>query len=402
MVKFLRSNNTHEKIPYGWHVAPTLDIMKIVMGQSPPSTSYNCEQRGLPFYQGVTDFGALYPSPSVWCTDPRKTTKRSILFSVRAPVGEINITKEKCCLGRGVAALEPKGNDLLYCYYLVKYYKRRFLVYSQGTTYDSINRDQIASTHLPYTKNIREQQKIASILFNIDMLIEITRETINKLNRLKLGLMRRLLTKGVNNTQFKKALSIFGKFELIPYGWHVAPTLDIMKIVMGQSPPSTSYNCEQRGLPFYQGVTDFGALYPSPSVWCTDPRKTTKRSILFSVRAPVGEINITKEKCCLGRGVAALEPKGNDLLYCYYLVKYYKRRFLVYSQGTTYDSINRDQIASTHLPYTKNIREQQKIASILSTFDSSLEAQSLYIKNLSHLKMGLMNELFTGKIRTIV
>ncbi len=218
---------------------------------------------------------------------------------------------------------------------------------------------------------IHEQQKIASILSRVDALIECTQEVVNKAELLKKGLMQELLTRGIGHKKFKRVRGLFGKYDEIPEEWEIKPTAKILQITMGQSPPSESYNKEEKGLPFYQGVTDFGATYPNPMIWCTDPKKTTNdNSILFSVRAPVGEINLTRKKCCLGRGVAALNPIECDLLYCYYLVNHSKKRFLVYSQGTTYDAINQDEIANTKLPYTKNIKEQQKIASILSGVDA--------------------------------
>ena len=90
----------------------------------------NDKNEGLPFYQGVTDFGNIYPNTTMWCSDPKKIAdKNEILFSVRAPVGDINITKNKCCLGRGVASLNPLENNLLYCFYLI-------FNYNDYTNYD--------------------------------------------------------------------------------------------------------------------------------------------------------------------------------------------------------------------------------------------------------------------------
>ena len=164
---------------------------------------------------------------------------------------------------------------------------------------------------------------------------------------------------------------MFDKEIVIPKDWEFIPISKILKITMGQSPPSESYNKEKIGLPFYQGVSDFGNIFSNPTIWCTTPKKIAKEnSILFSVRAPVGEINMTNEKCCLGRGVAALNPIDNNLLYCYYLLIQNKKRFYVYAQGTTYDAINKNEIDNIKLPYVKNINEQQKIASILSKVDA--------------------------------
>ncbi len=85
------------------------DVCELAMGQSPSSNSYNADGEGLPFYQGNADFGEISPIPRVWCTEPKKIAeKNDILISVRAPIGAVNIANEKCCIGRGVAAIRPK------------------------------------------------------------------------------------------------------------------------------------------------------------------------------------------------------------------------------------------------------------------------------------------------------
>ena len=82
------------------------DICEINMGQSPDSSSYNDNNDGLPFFQGNADFGELYPTVRVWCSQPSKVAnKNDILISVRAPIGALNIADCKCCIGRGIAAL---------------------------------------------------------------------------------------------------------------------------------------------------------------------------------------------------------------------------------------------------------------------------------------------------------
>lgn len=84
------------------------DACTLVMGQSPSSNTYNQDGEGLPFYQGNADFGKENPMPRVWCSDPKRTAdKGDVLVSVRAPIGAVNIANDRCCIGRGVAAIRP-------------------------------------------------------------------------------------------------------------------------------------------------------------------------------------------------------------------------------------------------------------------------------------------------------
>lgn len=82
------------------------DVAKIIMGQSPPSSTYNSTGKGLPFFQGKTDFGEMYPTPRVYCTEPNRIAEPGdILITVRAPVGPTNINFVQSCIGRGLAAI---------------------------------------------------------------------------------------------------------------------------------------------------------------------------------------------------------------------------------------------------------------------------------------------------------
>ena len=81
------------------------EICVINMGQSPDSLTYNEKGNGLPFFQGKSDFGDIYPTVRMWCSEPIKIAQeKDILISVRAPIGALNIANCECCIGRGLAA----------------------------------------------------------------------------------------------------------------------------------------------------------------------------------------------------------------------------------------------------------------------------------------------------------
>jgi len=87
-------------------------VSKIIMGQSPPGNTYNEFGEGLPFYQGVTDFGFKYPTRRIFCSVPKRIAeKEDILISVRAPIGPTNVAYEKCIIGRGLAAIRPNSKE---------------------------------------------------------------------------------------------------------------------------------------------------------------------------------------------------------------------------------------------------------------------------------------------------
>ena len=119
------------------------------------------------------------------------------------------------------------------------------------------------------------------------------------------------------------------KIGSIPEEWEFVRLGDgeICQIVMGQSPPSSTYNKIQEGLPFLQGNMEFGEIYPSPSIYCSEPIKIAeKNDVLISVRAPVGEVNISPSKVCIGRGLSAIRcnPNRNKLFVFVLLFKIHR------------------------------------------------------------------------------
>mgnify|MGYP005871280621 CR=1 FL=1 len=100
--------NEEETTPIGWVPATIHEVADTIFGQSPPSSSYNKEGNGLPFFQGKAEFGAKHPIARSWCTEPtREAEAGDILLSVRAPVGPTNVADRHCAIGRGLAAIRP-------------------------------------------------------------------------------------------------------------------------------------------------------------------------------------------------------------------------------------------------------------------------------------------------------
>ena len=98
------------------------DIVEVTMGQSPKSEFYNNEGKGYPFLQGNRTFGFKRPTFDTYTTVMTKIAKAGdIIMSVRAPVGDLNITPVDMCLGRGVCSLRMKNGNQDFLFYLMKY-----------------------------------------------------------------------------------------------------------------------------------------------------------------------------------------------------------------------------------------------------------------------------------------
>lgn len=152
------------------------EVAKIIMGQSPPSSTYNKARIGVPFFQGNADFGDLYPIPRVYCSAPQKVAEPGdILITVRAPVGPTNLNREVSCIGRGLSALRV-GNklDRNYLLYFLRYFEPNLAKLGTGSTFSAISRDDLENILLPLPP-LSEQQRIAAILQKADRLRSLRR-----------------------------------------------------------------------------------------------------------------------------------------------------------------------------------------------------------------------------------
>ena len=150
------------------------DICNINMGQSPASDSYNEDGDGLPFFQGNADFGELYPEVRIWCNAPTKIVEpETLLISVRAPIGALNFSRERSCIGRGLAGITPMpGIELKYVYYCLKGKNAELNAKGTGSTFKAIAKAALGETSVRMISLVEQQE----IIQTIDKLSEVIRQ----------------------------------------------------------------------------------------------------------------------------------------------------------------------------------------------------------------------------------
>ncbi|MCC6063752.1 MAG: restriction endonuclease subunit S, partial [Thermocrinis sp.] len=183
----------------------------------------------------------------------------------------------------------------------------------------------------------------------------------------------------------------------LPEEWEVVRVGEVVEITMGQSPPGETYNTQGIGMPFLQGKAEFGKVYPSPVKYTTKPLKIGKAgSVLISVRAPVGDVNIANMDYCIGRGLASISFKNgygyNE--YLFYCLQFLKPLLEKEGYGSTFKAINKEVLTKFQIPLPP-LEEQQAIAGILSTVQSAIEKTEKVINALKNLKKSMMKHLFT-------
>lgn len=238
--------------------------------------------------------------------------------------------------------------------------------------------------------SIEEQQCIAACLSSLDELISAHSQKLELLKAHKKGLMQNMFPQEGKKVPRRR----FKEFEK-DGEWEHPILSKVSDVIMGSSPSSTSYNEDRIGLPLLQGNADIKNRLSAPRIYTTEITKECEvGDILLSVRAPVGTVAKSIHNACIGRGISALRAKKpNSQEYLYQWLFSYESSWGKISQGGTFDAVNSDDVRNLLVPIPSP-KEQQKIASCLSSLDELITAQSKKIEQLKQHKKGLMQGLF--------
>jgi len=155
------------------------DVATIIMGQSPPSSTYNESRIGLPFFQGISDFNYRYPTERIFCSSPtRVAIPGDILFSVRAPIGRVNIAQVESATGRGIAIIRAKNpNDSKYLEYFLRSIESYWdVLEGSGSVFGNATKSDLSSLYVPWPEMKEAREAIGCILGSLDDKIEINRQ----------------------------------------------------------------------------------------------------------------------------------------------------------------------------------------------------------------------------------
>ena len=117
-------------------------------------------------------------------------------------------------------------------------------------------------------------------------------------------------------------------------------------------------------------------------------------TILLSSRATVGECSINKKECTTNQGFQSLIPKENiSNEFVYYLIQTKRKDLIRKSCGSTFLEISANEVRKIVVSIP-TIKEQDKIAKLLSLLDECIATQNKIIDKLLSLIKGIRNKLF--------
>ena len=240
-----------------------------------------------------------------------RARRRDILMTTRGSIGKVALFDceyDEALINAQLLILRADDAQLdsRFLFYAVRspLFKTHVANFASGAAQPQIPITDLREVEIPIPA-LPAQRRIARILSAYDDLIENNQRRIRILETMARALYREWFVefRFPGHERFPRVASPLGD---IPQGWEVKKLKDVCHLTMGQSPKSEFYNQIGEGQPFHQGVTDFGDRFPTDRLFCTvEGRVAEAGDILFSVRAPVGRMNIADKRIVLGRGLSA-------------------------------------------------------------------------------------------------
>ncbi len=385
-------------------MAKLSEIADIIMGQSPPSTTYNDNGIGLPFFQGKADFGFMFPVPKKFCTEPKKIAQKGdILISVRAPVGPVNLCNIECCIGRGLAAIRSKKIDNMFLYFNLLWLEPKISKYGTGSTFKQINKTQLSEIEVNRLNfNLPEQRKIAAVLSLVQRAIEQQERLIQVTTELKKALMKKLFTEGLHGEPQKMT-----EIGPVPESWEVVELGEVCEVKSGGTPSKKEKIYWENGtIPWIRSekcqdcfITDADDFITEEGLKRSSAKIFDKGTVLIAmVGATIGKTGYLLLPSTTNQNVAGLNPINSDKLNSLFLFYCLQSRYNAFAKEKGYKIANLSFIKSFEISIPP-LAEQQAIADILSTIDQTIEHHTSKKQKLESIFHTLLHQLMTAQIR---
>jgi type I restriction enzyme S subunit len=334
--------------------------------------------------------------------------QNTLCITIAANIAETALLGYPMCFPDSIVGFNAYNEESseLFMHYVFTFIKKAIQNSASGSIQDNINIEYLTSLKFRIPDKIY-QDKIASVLSSLDAKIELNNRINAELEAMAKTLYDYWFVQFDFPNEEGKPYKTSGGVMVwndelkreIPEGWEVVELSDIANILMGQSPPGESYNENGEGMIFYQGCTDFGNRFPTVRKYTTEPSRFAKEGdILLSVRAPVGTLNIAKEDCCIGRGLAALNSKDNCISFLFGVMVNLKQVFDRRNvDGTTFGSITKEDLFSLKVikPTSEVLEQFNNLVNPSFIKQNTIELENI---KLSELRDWLLPMLMNGQV----
>lgn len=389
-----------------WKEVSIGDLGRVVTGKTPRTSIKENYGGSIPFLSPSDDLSnKTAPQTAKTLTELGLSEVRNCLVPpksicvscIGSDLGKVVMTDRELVTNQQINTIIPhEGVDADFVYYLMLIAGKQLNYLSKTSTAVPIINKSTFCNFKVTLPSLATQRRISSILSSLDRKIELN----NKINA-TLEEMAQALFKSwfVDFEPFKNGNFIDTEIGKIPEGWRVGTLSEVAEVTMGQSPAGATLNTTGEGTIFYQGCSDFTFRFPSVRVFTTAPtRMAESNSVLFSVRAPVGAINLAKERCCIGRGIAAIKAKEGCDSYVLYQMQSLKSVFDNYNgEGTVFGSINRKTLEGIKV-IVPPLEIRLHFSHLALSFDQQIRSLTQETLTLTHLRDTLLPRLMSGEI----
>ncbi|HBV1866551.1 TPA: restriction endonuclease subunit S [Klebsiella pneumoniae] len=259
---------------------------------------------------------------------------------------------------------------------------------------------QVLKINLP---PLREQKKIAQILSTWDKAITVTEKLLVNSQQQKKALMQQLLT-GKKRLLDENGVRFSGAWKRVKLG-------AIADMNSGGTPKSTVEEYYGGNIPWVSisDMTSNGKWIATTEKYLTElglnsssARIYPKNSVLYAMYASIGECSIAAVNLTSSQAILGIRPK--DCLnyeFLYFYLTSLKEKIKLQGQQGTQSNLNAGMVKEFELDLP-SIREQQKIAAVLSAADAEISTLEKKLACLRDEKKALMQQLLTGKRRVKV
>jgi len=318
----------------------------------------------------------------------------TLCITIAANIADTAILAIPACFPDSIMGFIPyKGiSDARFVKYCFDMLQQDCKQISQGTAQDNLSWQKLSTIKFP-APPVETQRRIADILSAYDNLIENNRKQIKLLEEAA----QRLYKEWFVDLRFPGHEHI-RIVDGVPEGWKKEPLSAIADVTMGQSPKSEFYNHIGEGLPFHQGVGTYGTRFVKNETYTTSYTRIAEAgSILFSVRAPVGRLNLTENRIAIGRGIAALNHKSRFQSFLFYMLKERFFKDNLVGNGSIFASISKDELLKQQfvIPLEDIVKQYDEVA---RNIDDKISAASKQVELLTHTRDRLLPRLMSREV----
>lgn len=422
------------KIPETWKTLAIKHLMQLYAGATPKSDNSELWDGDIPW---ITP--ADYKTEDVYVSGGRRNISEkglqscattvlpinSIIFSKRAPIGLVALNNTPLCTNQGCIGCivnQQKANNKFY-YYVLSVFTEQFELFGSGTTFKEISANNFANFKV-ILPPISEQKHIADYLDTkcgeIDSLIALQEQMIEKLKAYKQSVITEAVTKGLNPNA-KLVPSGIDWIGDIPEGWALAK-MDYICSVITDFVASGSFESLRINVP-YIDYPDYAMLVRTADLSGTaksDKRvyiskhsyDFLKNSNLFggeivlpNIGASVGDVYIVPNslysKMSLGPNSIMFKTIYYDMYYYYYFLGEPGRRSVInMCQATAQPKFNKTQLRGLQVvlpPLEEQKRIVEFVDSKCSDIDHLIALKQQKIESLKDYKKSVIYEAVTGK-----